>query len=309
MVARPINPVPRRHRVLHYSSIVNDGISLGMLFSPPKQSCRSKCTQLLIQRPRNSIQSHSLFQDTQLGEEFGSSLPPLHGPLGKNGFNNSMASGDDASRSLIASAIGPARACLFTVSIASCACSSRNSSSPLAGEVPPQAAVGGFTRAKGLTAFGVRGPGVRKASPLREPEFSIPLAPTLCVGAASRTLRVATAAPRRRSPSPAVSPPAAGGPGVRKASPLSELDVSIPLAPTLCVGAVSPTLRVATPAPRRRPQSLAVSPPTSGGRAVRKASPHSASPTASPPSKSPSIPPLSSPESTPQFVVIPICVM
>ncbi len=30
-----------------------------------------------------------------------------------------MASGDDASRSLIASAMGPARACLFTVSIAS----------------------------------------------------------------------------------------------------------------------------------------------------------------------------------------------
>ena len=52
-----------------------------------------------------------------------------------------MASGDDASKSLIASAIGRAAACLFTVSIASCACSSRSSSSsvPTRWEiVPPQ---------------------------------------------------------------------------------------------------------------------------------------------------------------------------
>ena len=45
--------------------------------------------------------------------------PPLHGPRGKNSFNTSIASGDEAIKSLIASAIGPARACLFTVSIAS----------------------------------------------------------------------------------------------------------------------------------------------------------------------------------------------
>jgi hypothetical protein len=53
----------------------------------------------------------------------------FYGPRGKKSFNNSMASGDEASKSLIASAMGPARACLFTVSIASCDCSSRSSSS------------------------------------------------------------------------------------------------------------------------------------------------------------------------------------
>ncbi len=63
--------------------------------------------------------------------------PRPYGPRGKNSFNTSIASGDDAIRSLIASAMGPAHACLFTVSIAS------SSSSPPVGEVPPQAAVGG----------------------------------------------------------------------------------------------------------------------------------------------------------------------
>ena len=50
------------------------------------------------------------------------------------------------------------------------------------------------------------------------------------------------------------------GPGAAERSvwevpPLSEVEFSIPLAPTLCVGAVSPTLRVVCPAPRPRPSS------------------------------------------------------
>ena len=105
-----------------------------------------------------------------------------------------MASGE-ASKSLIASAIGPARGLplhgldrqlrlqlpqFLLLPLVD-----------LVGEVPPQAAVGGR-----LT---------RKVSPLSDLKLSIPLAHTLCVGAVSPTLRVATPAPWRRPPSPGLT--------------------------------------------------------------------------------------------------------
>ena len=80
------------------------------------------------------------------------------------------------------------------------------------GEVPPQAAVGG--RRTG------------KESPHSVLEFSIPLAPTLWVGAASPTLRVATATPSGRLSSPAVSPP---GWGPRRPQSLTTLGVTVGL--------------------------------------------------------------------------------